>query len=87
MCFESQVCFLLLLSLLKCTDTYLGWNDPTNGDHRAKGDRNGGGYKMCHILCPWYVFFLFLIIFLIQYSGQTDPTNGQGHEMHRVSCP
>ena len=33
----------------------------------------------CELVLP-YVFFLFLIFF-IQYSGWTDPTNGQGHEI------
>ena len=48
-------------AFLKGNNTYLdlGWNDPSNGDSRAKGDRNGGGHETCRVLCPWYVFFFF----------------------------
>ena len=74
--------FLLLLSLLKGTNTYLYQIDPMNGDGRAKGNGNGRGHEMRHVLCLWFVFFL--LIFFIQYSGRAIPTNGQGHEMRHV---
>ena len=55
--------FFIIIKPFNCTDTYLGWNDPMNGDCRAKGDQNGGGHEMHHVLCvlcPQYVFFFVL---------------------------
>ena len=58
-----------------------------NGDGRAKGTKMAGDTRHDASHVPGKFFFFVLNIFFIQYSGWTDPTNGQGHEMQHISCP
>ena len=94
---RAQVCFfflhlftlLMVILLIECHYTIWGPNKFIKAGMTPQMETagwNGGGHEMRCVSCPRYIFFLYLI-FLIQYSGWTDPTNGQGHEMQHVSCP